>query len=383
MGAQAGAPHRTPRFAPALTPDAHLAAPLIGRAALSAPLDTGGRRRLLWVAMAPIERPLGVSVAAMVIAIGSGLAIAVGLVALTGVMFYPLNAPGGPSRVLLIVSPVILIGAGLWGLATARGLMQIKPWARTSIILFSVLLAFLGTMGMFQLLTSPFPSMPPLSAGELRGLRDLVVVVYFLFLVIGVWWIVQFSSPPIKSLFRLGAKEAVPRAPAKDISLMTVEEALAAGRAKYGKRPLSITLIAWYLLAAAISAAVQVLVGAPASVFGLTLSGSSASLLYLGMFGVEAYIGIGLLYLQPLSRILGIVFFVLQFLLSVLVVALPGREARLAAMLHAVSGPDVPAVPTAALIVVLVVSAAILAGLPVWFLIRRGYAFSERAPQQR
>jgi hypothetical protein len=118
----------------------------------------------------------------------------------------------------------------------------------------------------------------------------------------------------------------------------------------------------------------------------MTVSGPSASLLYLAMFGAQAYLGIELLQLQPLSRILAVYFFLFGFVNTALFVGLPGREARLAAMVRALPSsmqPPPGASPAMAWWLPLI-SAGVGAALPIWFLITRKDAFAPPpSPQER
>ena len=128
----------------------------------------------------------------------------------------------------------------------------------------------------------------------------------------------------------------------------------------------------------------QILMGVPASIFGMTLAGPPASMLYLAMFGAQAYLGIELLHLQPLSRILSIYFFLFGFVNTALFVGLPGREARLAAMVRAFPAsmqPPPGTSPTMAWWLPLI-SAGIATALPIWFLITRKDAFAKPDSQQ-
>ena len=368
--------------------------------------------------MPPLPRPTRITVAAVIVAIGSGLAISTGVFALLagGSAF---GGPAASSRALFIVFPLLLTAAGACGLATARGLLRLEPWARTSILIFSVLLAFLGSLGTFFILSTKIPAPPGISPQEFDEIRKIVSVVYFLFLALGVWWLLEFNSPNMKAAFRgerrrMGDRASTstePRAGEQDLTEdprteQTWADQIRAGQIRAGQietrpsgfarpsastsvrvaRPLSITVIGWYLLVGTASSAVQVLMGVPASIFGMTLAGPAASLLYLAMFAAQAYLGVGLLQLQPLSRILAVYFFLFGFVNEALFIGLPGREARLAAMVRALPSSMQPAPGAAPAMAwwLPLISAGIGTALPIWFLIKRKDAFAPppSPPQQ-
>lgn len=364
--------------------------------------------------MPQAPRPSRITIAAIIAAIGSGLAISTGIFTL---LAGGAALGGSASRVLLIVFPLLLLAAGGWGLATARGLLRLEPWARTSILIFSVLLAFLGSLGTFFILSTTIPTPPGIAPQEFEEIRKIVTVVYFLFLALGVWWLLEFNTPNMKATFR-GARRRMgdfsptptqqirydptqtepsssepassdPTAfePASSDPTTTRPSGFArrpTSTAARTLRPLSITVIGWYLLVGTASSAVQVLMGVPASIFGMTLSGPQASLLYLAMFAAQAYLGVGLLQLQPLSRILAVYFFLFGFVNEALFIGLPGREARLAAMVRALPSSMQPAPGAAPAMAwwLPLISAGIGTALPIWFLITRKDAFAPPPPKQ-
>ena len=330
------------------------------------------------------SRPFKITVAAIIAAIGSGLAISTAVFTLLA-GGSALGGGAAPSKALLVAVPLLLLAAGAWGLATARGLMRLEPWARTSILIFSVLLAFIGAMGTFFILSTKIPAPEGITPEEFDAIRKIVTVIYFLFLALGVWWLLEFNSSNVKSAFRGGNRtleEILPAVP--EPAETRASEFVRPSKPAPAPRPLSITVIGWYLLAGTASSAIQVLMGVPASIVGVTLAGPSASLLYLAMFAAQAYLGIGLLQLQPLSRILSVYFFLFGFVNTALFIGLPGREARLAALVRAFPSSMQPAPGASPAMAwwLPLISAGIGTALPIWFLITRKDAFAPPNPQQ-
>jgi hypothetical protein len=93
-------------------------------------------------------------------------------------------------------------------------------------------------------------------------------------------------------------------------------------------RPLSITLIAWWLLISGFIGVLGLSVNPPVFFLGYFFKGTYASMLMLALALVQSLIGFGLLKLRPWGRTLAIYYF--QFLIfnSLTLVLIPGTQAR-------------------------------------------------------
>jgi hypothetical protein len=154
----------------------------------------------------PTSRPREITVAAIVAFIGSvafamaGLVIA-GTVGVT-ILVFKRNYPGvsvyrsAPDFLqawriicLAVAIPILL---GILGLFTARGLVRLRPWARKSAIVWSIVSTVLSLLVVAYLATLPSSSGPPTT--------PMLIVMLFLFPV-NAWWLLLFFRPNIKSLF--------------------------------------------------------------------------------------------------------------------------------------------------------------------------------------
>jgi len=150
-------------------------------------------------------------------------------------------------------------------------------------------------------------------------------------------------------------------------------------------RPLSITLIAWYLLISAFVGVLGLSVNPPVFFLGNFFRGTIASLLMLALALVQSLIGFGLLKLRPWGRTLAIYYF--QFLIfnSLTTVLIPGTQARFEQAMNdmlqdmqGVSGTAAPAMHFP--IWYGVVFAVPLLGLLLWIVVSRKEVFQDDAP---
>ena len=99
-------------------------------------------------------------------------------------------------------------------------------------------------------------------------------------------------------------------------------------------RPVSITIIGWYLLVVALLVLINLFLRTPAVLMVSIVSGWPAMLYYLATLGIHVYVGVGLLRLQPVARLVGIAYFVFSFVNSAVFFFAPGGMARLTRLLE-------------------------------------------------
>jgi hypothetical protein len=220
---------------------------------------------------------------------------------------------------------------------TGIGLLRLRNWARISIIVFSVLQVGTGVFGglgslAFFMVSIPNSNVDP---SALALVRIIMVAVALTQLGIGIWWLVFFNRARVKAQF-------VPRAPMFPGVLPPMPYVtpppppLAATRTgpMPPDRPLSVTIIAWYLLLTCMLIPLNLLLRAPATLFVAILTGWSATLYYAMFAAVQVYVGIGLLRLQPAARLVGVAYFIFAFLNSVVFFLAPGAHARLVRLME-------------------------------------------------
>jgi hypothetical protein len=304
-----------------------------------------------------MRRSAGVIVSAVLAMAGSLLALAFGLLAAIGLYLAPAQPPSDSQlppaffKTILVLVPFFYILPAVWGIVTSIGLFLMRNWARISIIVFAALL----TMGGFFLTIGAvafFVVKPPgnLSAEVMVFARIYAVVLTVLPLGVGIWWLVFFNRAKVRALFQAARPNfsgAVPLQtyyPQQPSYSTPPPPALGAAVAaqvapqplppRMPGRPISISIIAWYMLAISIFFPLNLVLRSPAVAFTAILSGWPATVYYLAIAAVHVYVGIGLLRLQAAARATGIVYFVFAFVNSAIFYFAPGGRARIDRLLE-------------------------------------------------
>lgn len=258
-----------------------------------------------------------------------------------------------PLKAIGVFAGVLCTGLAFWGIVTAVGIFRRRGWARISMVVFAVLLAFMSIGGLLAILVVRMPPVAGENPRVMEITRWAIAGFYGALAVIGLWWLILFNSR--------GAKQYFAEAP----------------QAGPGERPLSVSIIAWYLLTVALSTAVMAVLRMPAMMFGWFTTGWTAVLVYTVFTAVEVYLGTGLLQLQEHARVGSIVFFSLMAANPVITVVLPGyveHMRRLQAMMPRFARVDQgsPAIEASGILMLL--GTAFMA-IPIWFLVRRRPSF--------
>ena len=269
-----------------------------------------------------MNRSVGVTVTAVIVLFGSGLTL------LAGVMMLFASSSDLPIpenqvhflKYFMVFLALVLFAAAAWGIASGTGLMRLREWSRISMLVFSALLLFVCIPGLLMFLFMPFPPpgtapSPELTKEMLAATRIFMAVLYGILAALGGWWIYFFNKRSTKDQFlkvRIPGLEGMPGG--EVISPYT--------------RPLSITLIAWWLLISGFIGVLGLSVNPPVFFLGYFFKGTYASMLMLALALVQSLIGFGLLKLRPWGRTLAIYYF--QFLIfnSLTMVLIPGTQAR-------------------------------------------------------
>jgi hypothetical protein len=269
-----------------------------------------------------MNRSVGVTVTAVIVLFGSGLTL------LAGVMMLFASSSDLPIpenqvhflKYFMVFLALVLFAAAAWGIASGTGLMRLREWSRISMLVFSALLLFVCIPGLLMFLFMPFPPpgtapSPEMTKEMLAATRIFMAVLYGILAALGGWWIYFFNKRSTKDQFlkvRIPGLEGMPGA--EVISPYA--------------RPLSITLIAWWLLISGFIGVLGLSVNPPVFFLGYFFKGTYASVLMLALALVQSLIGFGLLKLRPWGRTLAIYYF--QFLIfnSLTMVLIPGTQAR-------------------------------------------------------
>jgi hypothetical protein len=293
-----------------------------------------------------MSRPVGVTASAIVALLGSIIAaLFAALMAASPFMAMLQPQPPGSARLAFVAAAVfsVLAVLGIW---SSVGLFGLRPWARTSILVFA---SFLAIGSLFSLLMTPFlPRSPNYSAGTEHVVRLMMVAGFGIPLVIAVWWLIQFNTQSTKAAFASPAAEPA------------------------SSRPLSITVIAWACIVGGATCLVPLLLRSPAFLFGTIFNGWSAALIYVIIGTLQLYIGKGLLDLQERARILAIAWTALSFVHGSFVILVPSMRQRVLEMPPTQANP----IPMEGMVLYAAFAfSAILAGTIIWLLIRNRAAF--------
>jgi hypothetical protein len=342
-----------------------------------------------------MKRSAGVTVITILSLIGSALTFAMGIVTLAVMVLAPAphsnQFPGSPIflKTILVLGALVYLLPAVWGIVTGIGLWRLKSWARISIIVFAVLLSVTGGFAGLTSFFVPYPVEPNggLDPSVVTGIRIAMGLFWLTLLGIGIWWMIFFNRPKVKMQF------VRPTPQFADASTLQTADPLqnAAVGAIPGtaERPLSITILAWLLLAGCVFMPLGIALHAPAVLFTKLLTGWSAASVFLVFSAIQLWIGIGLLRLKPAARMAAIIYFVFGAVNTAIFYLAPGSHTRLAALLATEqtmfpwmqplqSQPQFLFDP-APMLVIGGVAGAVAATIPLYFLITRKAAYEKAA----
>ena len=303
------------------------------------------------------NRSAAVTVIAILQLIGSALVLAMsGLLAVAMIAAPPTpndaQLPPMFFKMIRIIAPLIYALPAVWGIITAVGLLQVKNWARISTIVFSALLLFFGAFGILTSMVF-FLKPPPgkgLDPAMFAWVGVFMAVCALAQIGIGIWWMVFFNRARVKAQFQpqplplphpgqgfapyadmpSSATPPPPGFPSATDLAPSPASPLAQNRPA---RPLSISIIAWFLLVCCIFFPVSLFLHPPVALFLTVLIGWPAAVFILISAAISVYLGIGLLQMKPAARLVAMGYFIFGGLNAAVFYFAPGGSARLARFL--------------------------------------------------
>jgi hypothetical protein len=234
-------------------------------------------------------RPAKITLVAVIVLIGAGLALTAGAFALAD-----------PNQNHLISLMVLLIGA--WGVATGVGILWAQRWARLCVFIFVGLTAYLGTsvaplLMFFQMHLRPDVPEPT------EGQRTILLLSCVLLIAADVWCAYVLSTRDSMELFGVTSDP----------------------------QPFGVAIIGWYLIMSGIFEIVGLVRSghSPRMSFGFVFAGWSATAVLLFYTVVHLCLGIGLLRRNQQGRRLAIYYCVFQLFDIAIFYIRPDREAAL------------------------------------------------------
>ena len=298
-----------------------------------------------------MSRPVGVTASAVVAILGSIITLVLAAFMAASPFIATTQAQPPYMAQIAIVAAAItaaLAGLGIW---TAIGVLRLRSWARTSILIFAGFLAAWSALTL--LVTMAVPTPPELTAGTGQIFRTSMVVGFGTPLAIAVWWLIQFNAKSTKAAFASPVPEAV------------------------SPRPLSISIIGWTAIVGGVGCLLWIPIRLPAFLFGATFNGWAAGIIY-GLFGaLSLYIGKGLLDLRERARRLAIGWFVFGFVHMCVVTLVPSVRQRMFAMQRTLELNQQNPMPMDQTVLMYFTLAfgVIAGGTAIWFLVRNRAAF--------
>jgi hypothetical protein len=296
-------------------------------------------------------RSAGVTVSAGVVLIGSALTVLFGAITVLGslaISHSPAGA-GAPVNVgaILLMESTLFFGFGGWGLATGVGLIGTRPWARISLLVYAGILLFAGLIGALVIAFAALPHPPDLYVHDqqlptnfLLMMRVGISLFYGSAAAIGAFWLYFFNKQSVKAQF--GGKQLVIAWAAPDspsgIPTAAPGEALPT-------RPLSITIIGWFLIIGSLMVppillfdhALMPSTQLPFFFLGFFFSGGSGFVILVAWMAVQLVAAVGLLQLRNWGRLWTIGLQGMAILNCALLVGIPGNRTRFQQLMEAMT----------------------------------------------
>lgn len=337
-----------------------------------------------------MTRSVGITASAVVVLIGSALTILFGAVAMLGSFVLNLRPmPNAPPHLgyVIVIEAVFAFGFGGWGVASGVGLIRTKEWARISMIVFAIILLVftLPTTLVLAFIPLPVSRDPNLPSNFVTIMRTGMVLFYALLAALGGFWLYFFNTRRVKAQFQGQQSNSAAASASLPGAIPRADRGV-----PVDARPLSITIIAWFLLIGSAFAPLSLLYSRalfhnapmPLCFLGFFVFGPTATLILMSWMTAQAVAAIGLLKLKNWARLATIALQCLGILNIVLLVGIPGNRARsqqimdsmMASMNTGTAQPISFSLP---------ISLIMTASLPLffvilWFLIRRKQAFVKR-----
>src|SRR5882724_58786 len=284
-----------------------------------------------------MPRSAGITVSGVVVIIGSVFTILCGAMMLLGSAFVskssssanlPVNLRG-----FLNFEAAMLFGFGGWGSAAGIGLLYLKRWARISLLVFAGFLVCISAPTAVLMAVVPLPDTHDanLPANFTTLMRIGMGLFYSMFAALGGFWLYFFNKRSVKAQFQ--ARLPVPESAAGDSFLGA---AVPAPITVQIARPLSITIIGWFLLVGSAIAPLGLVMNRtlfpdaqfPFYFLGLFLFGWNAYLVFMVWMVAQMTAAVGLLKLKRWGWFAAITMQCLGALNGALLVVLPGHRAR-------------------------------------------------------
>jgi hypothetical protein len=286
-----------------------------------------------------MNRSVGVTVISVLAFIGSILVLLMGILMAVVMVVAPPPAqqdfPASPVvfKALMLAVSFMYVLPAIWGILTSIGLFRLRNWARISTIVFSVLLILMSGFAALTVLLIPLFAVPngAMDPSVFRVMQICMGAFCLTQLGIGIWWLVFFNRARVKQQF---VPQAIPVAATpmgSSYAVPTLAPSAAEART-ISRRPLSLTILAWFLLVGCLFMPLSFVLHPPIPLFTRLLTGWPAAMYLTIAALLQLYVGIGLLRLKSAARLAGVGYFGFAFVNSAVFYFAPGSHARLLAL---------------------------------------------------
>jgi hypothetical protein len=336
-----------------------------------------------------MPRSAGVTVSAVVVIVGSAFTILSGAVMLIGALFVSKFSPTAsvPANMglIVVVEAVMFFGFGGWGLASGIGLIGLRRWARISVLVFAGLLVLCSLPAAVMMAVIPLPAINDANvpANFASIMRVGMALFYAAFAALGGLWLYFFNKERVKSQFQS-------RRPTTETSAAQLPwgTPLAASGARHRGRPVSVTIIGWFMIVGSVLAPLILLfdsavfsgVQMPVYFLGLYFSGRSAYIVLAVWLAAQMAAGVGLLKLKNWALFTAIGLQCLAAVNLAMLITIPESRTRFQQIMDtmmASMNPHIPhTTPFAFPVWIGLASSIPVVFVVLWFLITRRQAFA-------
>jgi hypothetical protein len=283
-----------------------------------------------------MKRSAGVTAIAILSLIGSAFELLLGALFVLVALLAPIPSapeiPYSPAYFKAMFWGIAIFHALLaaWGILTGIGLFRLKEWARISTIIFSVLLILQSSFGLLLALVMPILARQIQAVDpSALAIGSIFIAVFSLALLgLGIWWLVFFLRKKVREQFA-SARAAFSALPVLEGSSPILSQSATSPLPNPAKRPLSFTIIAWFMLVSCLFIPLNIFLRAPAVLLTKLLSGWPATTYFIAFLILHLYIGIGLLRMRLPARVVAIAYFCFGFVNGAVYYLAPGANSRI------------------------------------------------------
>jgi hypothetical protein len=201
---------------------------------------------------------------------------------------------------------MLLLLFAVWSVLTIVGLLRLRNWGRVSTLVLAGILAGFGGLSCVAAIFSIFvgPMRPTQGGVSPQIIMGVVGLFYAVVAAVGVWWLIYFNRPAVRSLFVPPMSyPTTPYHPAYPSLLVTPYQLPPRKPGRFDHVPTPIAIIACLFLLSAVCCPLAAFLPFPAFMLGFIFNRPASAILYIGIGVLCGFIAVGLLRLDNRARI--------------------------------------------------------------------------------